>query len=133
MGVAMLRSLSAAESTDMKIIKAGPVMTGVILSVGHPYFFVWWATVGLALATTATTFGVWAFVLFAMVHWSCDFIWLSILSWASFKGAILLGPGVQRIMLLICALALLAFGILFLGGKLPLLITAIHNRFFGGP
>lgn len=91
-----------------------PILTGVILSVGNPYFLVWWATIGLALATTAIGFGIWAFGLFAIAHWLCDFIWLSALSWASFKGTKLLGPGSQQIVLLICSLFLLLIGLVFI-------------------
>jgi hypothetical protein len=43
----------------------------------------------------------------------CDFIWLSALAWASFKGSVLLGPLGMRIVLLICAGALFVFGLFF--------------------
>ena len=68
---------------------------------------------GLALATQAADLGVWAFVLFAMVHWVCDFVWLSILSLASYKGSTVLGPGIMRIVLMICASALVVLGVCF--------------------
>jgi threonine/homoserine/homoserine lactone efflux protein len=114
MGVQMLlTSLQKVESQTSKAAKTGPVMAGIVLSGGNPYFLLWWATVGLALATTARSFGVWAFVIFAMVHWLCDLVWLWALSWASFKGSVLLGPIVQRIVLVICSAALLTFGVFF--------------------
>jgi len=75
---------------------------------------IWWATVGLALATQATQWGIWAFALFALTHWSVDLIWLQILSWASFKGSVLLGPRGMRIVLMICSAALLLFGLFFI-------------------
>jgi threonine/homoserine/homoserine lactone efflux protein len=132
MAVGMLRGLQSNKNQDFTITKSGPLMAGILLSGTNPYFLVWWATIGLALATTATGFGVWAFVLFALTHWSCDLVWLSVLSWASFKGTSLLGQRSQRIILLICALALLGFGALFITQKLPLLIKIVHNRLFGG-
>jgi threonine/homoserine/homoserine lactone efflux protein len=70
--------------------------------------------VGLNLAMTAANFGIWAFALFAILHWLCDFIWLSALSWASFRGSVLLGPRNQRIVLLICSLVLFGFGLFFI-------------------
>ena len=114
MAVQMLRSLKDAENQKAKATKSGPVVTGIILSAGNPYFLLWWATVGLTLATTATQLGIWAFALFAVVHWLCDFIWLGALSWASFKGSVLLGPRSQQIVLLICSLALFIFGLFFI-------------------
>jgi threonine/homoserine/homoserine lactone efflux protein len=90
------------------------VLAGVILSASNPYFLIWWATVGLALATRATQWGMWAFALFAVVHWSVDLMWLQILSWVSFKGSKVFGQRGQRTVILICALALLAFGLIFI-------------------
>jgi len=114
MAIQMLKSLRAAKEQQTKTTKSTPVLTGIILSASSPYFLLWWATVGLTLATTATGIGIWAFVIFAIVHWLCDFIWLSALSWASFKGSVLLGPKGMRIVLMICAIALFFFGLLFI-------------------
>ena len=115
MAVQMFRSLrSAEEQQQAKATKSAPLLAGIILSAGNPYFLLWWATVGLALATYATSMGIWAFVVFAIVHWLCDFIWLSALTWASFKGSVLLGPRSLHVVLLICAVALLFFGLFFI-------------------
>jgi len=125
MAIQMLSGLRSAEKQQVQAAKSAPVLAGIILSAGNPYFLLWWATVGLALATTATGIGIWAFVLFAIVHWLCDLVWLGVLSWASFKGSVLLGPRRQRIVLMICSAVLLAFGLFFIynaGGKLIKLI-----------
>ncbi len=114
MAIQMLRNLRSAEKEQAKVAKSAPVLAGIILSAGNPYFLLWWATIGLALATTATGIGIWAFVLFAIVHWLCDLVWLSALSWASFKGSVLLGPRGMRIVLMICSAALLVFGVVFI-------------------
>jgi threonine/homoserine/homoserine lactone efflux protein len=114
MAIQMLRSLRSTETREVKVTKSGPVATGIILSGGNPYFLFWWATVGLTLAMTAKGLGIWAFALFAIVHWLCDLVWLGALSWASFKGAMLLGPGRQQIVLLICSVVMAAFGAFFI-------------------
>jgi threonine/homoserine/homoserine lactone efflux protein len=113
MAVGMLRSLNATEDQQLKITKSGPLIAGIALSGGNPYFLLWWATIGLTLATTATSLGIWAFALFAIVHWLCDLIWLQALSWASFKGSVLLGPRSQRIVMFVCSWAIFAFGVFF--------------------
>ena len=114
MAIQMLKSLHSAEEQQVTVTKSAPVLAGIILSAGNPYFLLWWATVGLSLATTATGIGIWAFVVFAIVHWLCDLIWLSALSWASFKGSVLLGPRGMRIVLMICSAALFLFGLFFI-------------------
>jgi len=122
MAVGMLKSLRSVEQQETKVAKSAPMMAGIVLSAGNPYFLFWWATVGLALATTATGIGIWAFVLFAIVHWLCDFIWLNILSWASFKGTGLFGPHGQKIVLLVCGVALVFFGLFFIYNAIGVLI-----------
>jgi len=114
MAIQMLKSLRSTEEQQVTVTKSAPVLAGLILSAGNPYFLLWWATVGLSLATTATGIGIWAFVVFAIVHWLCDLIWLSALSWASFKGSALLGPRGMRIVLMICSAALFVFGLFFI-------------------
>ncbi len=91
-----------------------PVMAGIIFTAFNPYFLIWWATVGLGLATSATKFGLYAFVLFAIVHWLVDFMWVTALSFASFHGTTLFGLKVQQRVMQLCAGAMLFFGLFFL-------------------
>ena len=114
MAIQGLLSLKAKTWNKSKSLTNKPVLAGIILSAGNPYFLIWWATVGLALATQATQWGIWAFALFALTHWSVDLTWLQILSWASFKGSVLLGPRGMRIVLKICSAVLFAFGLFFI-------------------
>ncbi len=114
MAIQMLRSANASQDKQNQQVKGGSILTGFILSASNPYFLVWWATVGLALATTARQLGIWAFALFTITHWLCDLIWLEALSLASFKGTLLLGPRSQKIVLLVCSLAMLFFGLFFI-------------------
>jgi threonine/homoserine/homoserine lactone efflux protein len=125
MGIQSFRSLKTAAHVESKSIDSRPVLAGIILSAGNPYFLLWWATVGLALATQATKWGIWAFVLFALTHWLVDLIWLQVLSWASFKGTGLFGARSRRIVLLICAVALLFFGLFFIYNAAGTLIKTI--------
>jgi threonine/homoserine/homoserine lactone efflux protein len=114
MAIQMMKSLSGTEDREVKVMSSGPLAAGIILSGSNPFFLIWWASVGLNLAITAAGFGIWAFALFAIVHWLCDLIWLSALSLASFKGSVLLGPRRQKKVLLVCSLALFGFGLFFL-------------------
>jgi len=67
--------------------------------------------------------GIWAFAMFAVIHWLCDLVWFQVLSWASFKGSALFGPQTQRIILLVCSLALLFFGLYFISRALAHWLT----------
>ena len=125
MAVQMLISLKTAGGAQAKHNRGGPVLAGVILSAGNPYFLLWWATVGLTYATRAREMGIIVFVLFSVVHWLCDVAWLQILSWASFKGSDLLGDHGRRIVLLICSAALFVFGLIFIYNAANMLIELI--------
>lgn len=100
---------------------AGPLATGFVLSATNPYFLLWWATGGLVLAQQAQGFGPTAVPLFAIVHWSLDLLWLTILSMGAFHGANLLGRRNQKILMGFCAAALTSFGIVFVTGAVRLL------------
>jgi threonine/homoserine/homoserine lactone efflux protein len=114
MGSQMLASVPAARTIDNQTEQRHPFLTGVVLTAANPYFLLWWATVGLALATEAVSFSIMVFVLFAVLHWLCDLIWLEILSYASHKGTEVLGGRLQQVVLLVCGIMLLVFGVVFL-------------------
>ncbi len=115
MGAGMLGELARpVRDIQARRTTTGPVLAGVLASAGNPYFLLWWAVVGLGLATEATRIGIWAFVLFAVLHWTLDLVWLEALSLASYSGTRLLGPRVQQAILLVCGSALLLFGVGFL-------------------
>jgi threonine/homoserine/homoserine lactone efflux protein len=113
MGCGMLRQTRRPLAEQSGIFKSSSIRTGMLLSATNPYFLLWWATVGLNLALKAGGFGTLALVLFAIVHWLCDVVWLSILSFAAFythKGAGLFSAHIQKGILACCGIALLVFG-----------------------
>ncbi len=114
MGGIMLMQIRRPAPVGGEPNRRGPVLTGILMSAGNPYFLLWWATVGLALASRAAKLGILAFVLFAILHWLCDLIWLEALSWASHRGSKLLGNRSRRIITVVCAAALLFFGAMFI-------------------
>ncbi len=123
MGAGMIRQIFKEQATAENVFKQNSVMTGIVLSATNPYFLLWWATVGLNLALGAKELGVFALVLFAIVHWMCDFVWLSILSFAGFytnKGAGLFSKHIEKGILIFCGSALLLFGCKFIYDALKL-------------
>ena len=122
MGLDMLRQSPPDTAAEASFNK-GSITTGIVLSATNPYFLFWWATVGLNLAIGAKELGIMALILFAIVHWMCDLIWLSVLSVAAFvthKGAGLFGRKIQRGILFFCGVALLVFGAKFIVDALKL-------------
>jgi threonine/homoserine/homoserine lactone efflux protein len=116
MGAGALSRRSGRDGPARRYVGRGLVLTGILLSIGNPFFLVWWATAGLKLATQAVRLGVLACGLFALVHWLCDLIWLEVLSLGAFKGVHMLGGRTGRIITCICAAVMLAFGAAFIIG-----------------
>jgi threonine/homoserine/homoserine lactone efflux protein len=77
--------------------------------------------VGLNLAMQAKGFGKYAVVIFAVVHWACDLIWLTVLSFAAFHGTTILSQKVQKWTFGVCGAAMAAFGLKFLYDAIRLL------------
>jgi len=112
MGSMMLRAIkkTAGEAADLPY---NSFVTGIIMTGTNPYFFIWWATIGIALVATSAGFGIWGLFLFAAVHWSCDLVWEQFVSMSVFKTRHLWTQKVQRVVLGICALVLVGFGVWF--------------------
>jgi threonine/homoserine/homoserine lactone efflux protein len=109
MGFDMLRSLRRDTVRDTHSAHT-PLVAGILLSAGNPYFLVWWATVGAALIARSVRFGVWGFLAFALAHWMCDLLWDYLLSALSFKGGQVFGVRFRRGIFLLCGACLILFG-----------------------
>jgi threonine/homoserine/homoserine lactone efflux protein len=122
MGVSMLRALRSGggdegegETEDapppepargLARATSSPLMAGIVLSAGNPYFIIWWLTVGAGLVLKSIEFGVIGFLLFALVHWSCDLGWNWLVSALSYGGSKALGPRFQWGVQLVCGVFL---------------------------
>ena len=85
---------------------------GITATISNPYWFVWWATTGLAFLVQSLKFGAVGPVVFYFGHIMSDFVWytvVSILIWTGRK--VIMGAGL-RILIICCAVFLL-----YLGGK----------------
>jgi len=114
MGVQLGMNLRGLEMGASAAVQRHPFWTGIVLTGANPYFLLWWATIGLALAVQAAELGPLALALFATVHWLCDLGWLEVLSLAGHKGSEAMGVKRQRIVLAFCAVVLLGFGVKFI-------------------
>ncbi len=93
------------------VMPYSPLVTGIVMTGGNPYVFLWWATIGVALITGAITFGITGLVLFTIVHLTCDIAWDQVVSMTVFRTRHLWTPKVQKMVFSICALVLIGFGI----------------------
>jgi len=113
MGYKMLKTFKQVH-INTKDPSYSPIMAGVILSIGNPYFLVWWATVGATLIINAIKFSLIIVIVFAIVHWLTDLMWLYILSLSTFKAGNIWGDKFSKGVTLICGIVLVFFGGMFI-------------------
>ena len=113
MGISMIRDARSPEVLTEKERVRSPLLAGILLSAGNPYFLIWWVTIGAALILKSVTFGTIGFITFILVHWLCDLGWFSFLSSLSFHGGRFFGQRFQQGIFLICGLFLLLFSVKF--------------------
>lgn len=84
---------------------------GIVMSGLNPFFIIWWVTVGsLLLMQFMDAVGSWGLPFFIVVHWLCDLVWLSLVSFTIFKTHKFWGEKVQEWVFIVLSLALLYFG-----------------------
>jgi threonine/homoserine/homoserine lactone efflux protein len=91
------------------------VATGMALTVGNPYWLLWWATVGAAYYVTFSRFGLWAIVVvFLAGHLSLDLGWTTFLALVVGAGRKRVPGAVYRAVLTTCGTFVVAFGAYFI-------------------
>jgi threonine/homoserine/homoserine lactone efflux protein len=90
-----------------------PVIGGIVVSMSNPYWWVWWATIGLAfMIQFDISFRQWPkLVAFFLGHEAGDLIWYLIVSTLSFFGLRHLNKKAYYGILVFCAIFMIIFGI----------------------
>ena len=86
---------------------------GIITSGFNPFFLLWWATIGSMLIMRMLDFGTIGLIVFIVVHWLCDLLWLSFISILIYRTHSLWGPRLQEWVFIACSLLLVGFGLWF--------------------
>ena len=90
-------------------------VAGILMSGLNPFFLVWWVTVGtLLLMNFLDAVGSWGLPFFIVVHWLCDLVWLSLVSFTVYRTHSFWGERVQEWVFIVLSLALLYFGVWFI-------------------
>jgi len=114
MAVQILKAIGKTDTAANNLDARNPIWMGIVLTGGNPYALFWWVTIGFTLVTRAVELGVLALMLFAIVHWLCDLLWLEALSFTSFKGTRLFGHRSQKIVLAVCSCLMFIIGAAFI-------------------
>ncbi|MBW1706223.1 MAG: LysE family transporter [Deltaproteobacteria bacterium] len=118
MGVDMVRNSSALSLNRQETGKHGkrtphPVLVGILASLSNPYWTLWWATIGLGYLVAAMNCGVRGVVVFFLGHIAADYAWYTLISLGISRGKRILRDRSYQIMIRICGLFLIGFGVWF--------------------
>jgi threonine/homoserine/homoserine lactone efflux protein len=102
------------------------LLSGIRTTAANPGFILWWLTVGTALSLNAKIFGLGGFAVFAGLHWSCDFVWYTIVAFLIFKSHKFWTARVHQAITFFCVAVLVSFGVWFFGSGLWQAITSIR-------
>lgn len=100
-------------TTDIRAAVRGPFLAGIVMSLSNPYWTIWWATIGLNLASLALQQGAAGLISFYSGHILADLVWYSLVSGAVASGRRICSPRVYQGVLIACGVMLLGLGSYF--------------------
>ncbi|MEN6461634.1 MAG: LysE family transporter [Syntrophomonas sp.] len=103
-------SINNLEDNNSQGIRFHPVVTGILISLGNPYWVIWWATVGLSFITNAFKNGPVGITAFYTGHIMADLVWYSAVALAVAGGRRFFTQGVYNFILSVCGIFLLGLG-----------------------
>ncbi len=113
LGIGMFRARTEVV-TQGKDLSYNAFTAGIIASGLNPFFILWWVTIGSMLIMRFVEFGTGGLILFVIVHWLCDLLWLSLVAVVVYKTHSLWGRKVQEWVFIASSLLLAGFGIWFI-------------------
>lgn len=107
---------SESVATKQAGLWANPVLGGIMVSMSNPYWWIWWATIGLALMIQFNvSWESWpGLVAFFLGHEAGDLLWYMAVSALSFFGLRRISPRAYSGILIACGVFMILFG-LYLG------------------
>ncbi|HUU08426.1 MAG TPA: LysE family transporter [Dehalococcoidales bacterium] len=109
LGIAMFRARTEVVRQG-KDLPYNAFVAGVFTSGFNPFFLVWWATIGSMLVMKFLDFGTSGLITFILVHWLCDFAWLSLVSIFIYRTHSMWNRKFQEWLFIACSLLLVGFG-----------------------
>ena len=121
LGVSMFRARTGVVRKG-KDLPYNAFLAGIFASGFNPFFLLWWATIGSMLIMRILEFGTAGLIVFTIVHWLCDLVWLSLLSNVIYRTHTFWGQRLQEWLFIACSLLLISFGLWFLISGIQLVI-----------
>ena len=105
-----------------------PVISGIVVSLSNPYWFIWWITIGMGYVMFSGGLGVKGIIAFFVGHILSDLLWYSFISYGVQFGGRFFSLRVVKAILLVCSIFLIFFGGFFLAKGYGFLSTILSSR-----
>ena len=99
------------------------LLSGIVISLSNPFWFIWWAGIGLSYLVWAQKLGAGGVAVFFSGHFLADFGWYAVIAFIVASGKKVIKDSVYKWLLLVCGVVLVGIGIYFL---------AMGARYFAG-
>lgn len=117
MGYATIKGLGTYEigaTADNARTGLHPILSGIIISLSNPYWFIWWVTIGMGYVMFARQLGVKGIIAFFMGHILSDLVWYSFVSYGVQLGGRFFNLKIIKAILFVCSIFLIFFGAFFI-------------------
>ncbi len=111
-----------ARAEPTGITRLGPVPAGALISLGNPYWFIWWATAGAGFVASALVYGLVGLFAFYFGHILADLTWNSLLTLIASSGRKILPAAFYRWLLIGFGIFLVAFSGYFLWSGIQFIV-----------
>lgn len=119
-GVMTVREGRTATLSGNRTVFKSPFAAGIITSVSHPYFWLWWLTAGAGLILMGLEVSLFAASIFLAGHLMADLGWYTAVSTAMSRGKSLMSEVLYRRILMGCGVFLIVFGVWFMTSQVNL-------------
>ncbi len=119
-GIMTLREGQTATLSGGASVFKSPFAAGVITSISHPYFWLWWLTIGAGMILMGLEVSLLAASVFLIGHLMADLGWYTAVSTAMSRGKTLMSEVMYQRILMGCGVFLIAFGVWFMTSQLNL-------------
>lgn len=100
----------SGEEAGGQVLNRKTLFLGGMISLSSPFWWAWWATVGLMLVTQSLSAGIAGAPVFYFGHITADIVWYGLVAIGLIKGRRLFSDKFYRGMILLSGLILLFFG-----------------------
>ncbi|MDF1557218.1 MAG: LysE family transporter [ANME-2 cluster archaeon] len=119
-GVMTMRQGQTATLFGGESVFKSPFAAGVITSISHPYFWLWWLTAGAGMILMGLESSLFAASIFLVGHLMADLGWYTAVSTAMSRGKSLMSELLYQRILMGCGVFLIVFGLWFMTSQLDM-------------